>query len=638
MCGIAVILKTSSRGEVPARETSIPDAWLDALESRIAHRGPDEHGRFRDRVQRPDGSTIDVALVHRRLTILDARGGQQPMVVADPRGQCALVFNGCIYNHRDLRRSLMSSGVEFRSDHSDTEVLLLAWKQWGPDAFARLEGMFACAIWDGRTGDLLLARDRVGEKPLYWCRGRHQGASVFAIASTPTGLQSLSDLGLTLQRCSNEPPGESTRRWLRFGYSETDPTGVIANHPPAHWSIVAPSGPQPTPFSNQRFEVPPARNEHLDDDRVDRLLATAVASRLESDVPLGCFLSGGIDSSLIAANAMKAAGSLQTFSVRMPDARLDESRFAQTVADHLHTTHSTLDCEAHPAEDLTSLIQELGLPFGDSSLLPTYWVSRAARRHVKVALSGDGGDELFGGYDRHRAARYVDRLPAPLRAASASLAAMIPANSDPRSRRTRAARFAAAAARDGYRDLCSIFPTHLLDDLLGPCEAPDPQVLDGDDAVSHALWNDFHNYLPGDLLRKTDTASMSVALEVRCPFLESSLIAAAQRCPISQLMPGGVSKGLLRRVATRHLPVDITKRRKQGFAIPLGDWFRSNQGGLKTLLIDAIGSADPFPESRLGISINRRYVERLVHDHMLGLRDHAQRLYVLMVMAMWARG
>ncbi len=637
MCGIAAILKISSHGDTSPREAAIPEAWLDTLESRIAHRGPDEHGRLRDRVQRPDGSTIDIVLVHRRLTILDARGGQQPMVVTDPRGQCALIFNGCIYNHRDLRRNLIAAGVEFRSDHSDTEVLLLAWKQWGPEAFARLEGMFACAIWDGRTGDLLLARDRAGEKPLYWCRGVHQGAQVVAISSVPTALKVLPGLGLTLRPCSNESPGESTRRWLRFGYSETDPTGVIANHPPAHWSNVTPTGPQPIPFSIPRIEVPPVRNEPLDEGRVDHLLAAAVASRLESDVPLGCFLSGGIDSSLIAAHAMLAAGSLRTFNVRMPDARLDESPFAQAVADHLHTTHATLDCESRAADDLPTLIHQLGLPFGDSSLLPTYWVSRAARRHVKVALSGDGGDELFGGYDRHRAARYVDRLPAPLRAASAALAAMIPANSDPRSRRTRAARFAAAAARDGYRDLCSIFPSYMLDDLIGPREAPEPQVFEGDDAVSHALWTDFHNYLPGDLLRKTDTASMSVGLEVRCPFLDSSLAAAAQHCPISELMPGGIPKGLLRRVAARHLPADITQRRKQGFAIPIGDWFRSNHGGLKTLLIDAIGSADPFPQTLLGLTINRRYVERLVHEHMLGLRDHAQRLYVLMVMAMWAR-
>ncbi len=389
---------------------------------------------------------------------------------------------------------------------------------------------------------------------------------------------------------------------------------------------------------------------------IETLLDQAVARRLEADVPLGCFLSGGVDSSLIAYFAKRHKPDLMTFCVRMPDARYDESQHAQRVAHHLGTNHTTLEMSMNPADDLVHLIDILGQPFGDSSILPTYWVSKVAREHVKVALSGDGGDELFIGYERYMAA--------PILARHQRLWARIPSavlrKAHPTSKLAKFARLG-DMARDyptiGLAAMESIFTQAQIEELLplGPgsvgksnpgssadhtcdveharnaCSTP-PQ-RGGLTATAELRSLDLHNYLPYDLLRKVDTASMACALEVRCPFLDRDLAQAALAMPIEKLMPGGERKGLLRQIARKYLPAGIVDRPKMGFAIPIGEWFRDDFGGMKTLLLDHLQSTSPFGH----IELNQKVVQRFIDEHMSSKRDHSHRLFTLLTLSIWAK-
>ncbi|MBL9002531.1 MAG: asparagine synthase (glutamine-hydrolyzing) [Phycisphaerae bacterium] len=612
MCGIAGILRFTSDGGEPE---AIPDAWLDVLDRAIAHRGPDGAGRLRDRAILADGRAAEVALIHRRLTILDPKGGHQPMAWrgSNSREHAAILFNGLIYNHIDLRTALRAEGVVFSSDHSDTEALLHACRRWGVRrACERASDMFAFAYWDGRS--LTLARDRFGQKPLYWCDlpdGR-------AFASCAAALRNL----LRTAGVSAPPDPTITARWLRFGAWGDPPTRGLHSLPPG--STLNLTAPKP---SAERYTPPaPARDRPLTLDALDHALRSAVHARLEADVPLGCFLSGGVDSALIASYAKERIPNLETFTVRMPDPLLDESSEASATAAALGTRHHTLGCSPRPAEDLVRLISLLGLPLGDSSLLPAHWLAREVRRTATTALSGDGGDDLFAGYDRHAAAARVGPWN--------RLLALWPIGpgSRPSSRRSRAARLADACRHDGYLDLVSVFPRSMLR-TLGvevPRETPVPWT------VAEALSHDQARYLPDDLLIKSDGASMATALEVRSPFLDGVVADLSQRATIDSLMPGGRRKGLLRDLALRRLPVAVARRPKRGFAVPIGEWFRTDFGQMRTLLGDALHGTDPFPEHLLGLPINPAAARALMDEHDRRRRDHSQRLYTLLVLALWA--
>jgi asparagine synthase (glutamine-hydrolysing) len=642
MCGIAGILRVHARGTTPPpQDAAIPGLWLDLLDRHIAHRGPDGAGRFRDRARRADGATVDVALLHRRLAIIDREGGAQPMVAPSTGPEStdllAVTFNGCIYNHRDLRRELESLGHRFTTDHSDTEVLLHGQRAWGDEGLpSRLDGMFAYAIWQRAAASLILARDRVGEKPLYTAT---LAPGLYAFASTAAAVIALRERlrseGLVQGPLAPDPRGMAL--WLRFGGStlpmlqdidELD-IGVVARfgvHDLGNGAV--------SDFAQRvSFEDLPPRGEAptLTTDSLDALLNNAVTSRLEADVPLACFLSGGVDSSLIAAIAQRHLGNLATFTVQMPDPRYDESAAAAATAAFLGTRHQTLTCEPTPAADLVALTQQLGLPFGDSSLLPTHWLSRAVRQHAPVALSGDGGDELFAGYERHAAARWIARFGGLLR----NIPRAIGHAAHPTSRWSKVTRLS-DAARAGYEDLLAIFPRHELDLLLeGSAHLLPPSSTPVLDAPRH----DFRWYLPGDLMRKSDTASMAVALEVRAPMLATSLVRAALATSLDSLSPGGRRKGLLRALASRYLPRGVTDRPKMGFAIPVGEWLRSDFGGMRTLMLDHIGPAatDPFPEPILGLRLRRPRVDAMIQEHDSGQRDHAQRLYMLTTLAIWCQ-
>jgi asparagine synthase (glutamine-hydrolysing) len=622
MCGIAGIMRIQPAGAAPEPEVAIQEDWLDLLDASIAHRGPDGHGRFRDRAVRANGDIVDVALVHRRLSIIDHAGGHQPMVRIDPwsGGRIAVVFNGCIYNHRDLRRELASSGSRFESDHSDTEVIVEGWRRWREGVFNRLVGMFAITVWDSRDATLAHTRDDFGEKPLYILNSRRGEVCTVAFSSVPSAFSSLSRLLGTPEH--EVVRGSDLIEWLRYGARACPPRYGTTSVPPGSVWVYnggggGYGGASPRPMPEDTEPIP----TDLDD-----VLRHAVHSRVEADVPLGCFLSGGIDSGLVASYAKEVLPELRTFTVRMPDTRYDESEAAAATAKVLGTRHTTLDVDANPADDLVHLIRQLGLPFGDSSLLPTYWVCRAAAREVKVCLGGDGGDELFGGYERYRAVRWL-RLARLLR----PLAAISGEGSNPRSLRSKFARLADAAAHDGYADLLSIFPSSMLARLMpGQTPAESWPVLDGEDAIAV----DTVDYLPNDLLRKTDTASMAVPIEVRSPLLDPAVARLGLWVAPLSIVLVFRSKESLRELAEARLGDDIADRPKMGFAIPIGEWFRSDYGGMRTLLMDHLNQPEPFGEHTARFDM--RYVRRLIDEHMSGRRDHSQRLYMLLVLSIWS--
>jgi len=672
MCGIAGILRIHDPkdGQPPHPLEAIPEAWLDILDESIKHRGPDGQGRFRDRAVREDGMVVDVAFVHRRLSIIDHEGGHQPMVHdgerlrADltyqpgetpklahelcPASKCpglvAVVFNGCIYNHRELREELEGAGHVFETDHSDTEVLVHGWRAWGLYGVDEIDGMYAASFWDRSTGQIATARDLAGEKPLF----TEIVESGMVIASSLVQIVELQAVR------SNElvrPYLAGFDSWLQYGAEWIPPTPAYS-HSVWEW-CVRPPHPKRGGEVRRSTSIMARRRRRIGDrpswsvsefetGRLGKLIESAVTSRMDADVPLGVFLSGGIDSGLIAAIAKDARPDLRTFTVRMPLSSIDESEAATETASVLGIENTIIDCNVDPAADVVRLVEQMGMPFGDSSLLPTYWVARAARQHVKVALSGDGGDELFGGYRRHSINTTLRRWRHLLRIVPDALLD----RRHPSSRSAYLARLAIAARYLGYSELLSIFPTADLN-LLARVDGQDPVRYARFHIEDDPLREDFDNYLHDDLLRKTDTASMAVGLEVRAPFLARDLVEAALRTSLDVLMPNGERKGLLKQVARKYLPNHIVDRPKQGFAIPIGEWFRSDYGGMRQLLYDHIESADPFPGlGEAGVEIKMGFVRRMLREHDAAGekslnpwhgRDHSQRLYMLLVLSIWAK-
>ncbi len=627
MCGIAGIIQFDG--------PPISDDWVDALADELAHRGPDGLGGFRDDFEAADGVTVRVALVHTRLAVIDLQTGQQPMVsTVDGGGEgddpdlVSVIFNGCIYNHRELRVELEGHGRRFETDHSDTEVILRGYEEWGgKECVTRLDGMFAYAIYDRQRRTIMLARDRVGEKPLYFACYEVGTVQTLVFASTVPAILAVAKLlGVSNSvEIESDWLGEYLRdgycapialpqeniQLLKPGYSlQLDLTRCAAGSPTVYWE------------PKERRTLSATRGRDF-----ATLIRSAVHDRLEADVPLGCFLSGGLDSSLITKYALEKKPDLKTYCVRMPDARYDESVIAAEVAEHLKSDHMTLDIDqSNAAEDLVHLIEQLGMPFADSSILPTYWVSRAAREHVKVALSGDGGDELFLGYERFQGADWLRKYRAFL--------GLIPAGAllkyHPKSRWSKLGRLARAARGDGYRGLTGIIDGQLLPQLVAANTPKAPAPITG---IEGAQVYEFEHYLADDLLRKVDTAAMSVALEVRAPFLATEIVEEALATPIEELMPSGERKGLLKNIARQHLPAAIVDRPKMGFAIPLGEWFRSDQGNLRTLLEDHLQSVEPFP----GLDLNLSVVRRLLQEHLEKKRDHTHRLFALLTLSIHAK-
>ncbi|KIL97729.1 Asparagine synthetase glutamine-hydrolyzing [Paramagnetospirillum magnetotacticum MS-1] len=566
MCGIAGFVGDGDRD------------ILAAMAGAIAHRGPDGEGLWID----PERA---VHLAHRRLAVIDLEGGAQPMWSGD--GRIGVVFNGEIYNHRALRRDLESLGHVFASDHSDTEVLIHGWRQWGRDLPGRLNGMFAFAIHDRERGSLFLARDRFGEKPLYVV----ERPGLFAFASEISAL--LRHPGV---------PAEADALAIRkfFAYclfpAPHTPFKAIAKLPAGHWLELSLSGLTTERGCYWRFAIEPeetGRSETELAEELRALLDASVRDRLESDVPLGIFLSGGIDSSAMLALAARhrPAASLDGFSIGFTEASFDESAFARRMAAEVGCRHHVETCDLDAARrDLPDLLARLDEPSGDPSILPTSLLCRFARRSVTVALSGDGGDELFGGYDPLTALaasrRYRALVPGAVHPAIEALAGLLPPSDANMSLDFKIQRWLRGVGREpsmwlpGWMGALS--PSEI-DQVFGSRLAPEElyseaierwEACASPDPIDRALDYFTAFYLQDGILTKSDRASMQVALEVRAPFLDNDVADFARRLPSRFKVAGGQRKVLLKKAVRGLVPDALIDRPKKGFGIPLARWLR----------------------------------------------------------------
>ncbi|MEM9553851.1 MAG: asparagine synthase (glutamine-hydrolyzing) [Acidobacteriota bacterium] len=644
MCGIAGFVSPAASafsGPEQAREaTATLDARvLDAMIRSLAHRGPDGSGHH---------LAPGVALGHRRLAIVDLAGGAQPMSDlggdSDKTDGVWVTFNGEIYNHRALRRELPDA--PFRTA-SDTEVLVHGWRAWGESLLPRLNGQFAFGLWDASRRELVLARDRMGQKPLYWAPlGAAGPAAGLAFASEPKAL-------LTHPAIEPALDDESLVHYLTYEYfpGERTPYAGIRKLLPGHllrWRAAAPHDVDIRPWWTLPGEQAPAP-----DDAVERFLETfdrAVERRLMSDVPLGVFLSGGIDSSAVAAAlcTLRPARSVDTFAIGFDEESFDETPHARRVAEHLGTRHHEKRFRVRELRDvLPRILPLLDEPFGDPSLLPTYLLAAFTREHVTVALAGDGGDELLLGYapfDADWAARLVRPLPHPLLAAARRTAAWLPVDARNFSPQFIIERFLRGA---GHAD-ADRHPVWIGSVLPGDADDPvrpdlrrrlpfDAVLAPAREAFAasrhpHAAQRIGHQYcltyLPEDILYKVDRASMMRSLEVRAPFLDPELVELTARLPLRWKRRGRRSKVVLREAVAGRLPAEILRRPKKGFGIPVAAWLRAP---LRELLADTLGTA------RLQHSpiLEPKTVARLVNEHLRGRRNHAKVLWTLLVFELW---
>ena len=569
MCGIAGFLGAGDSAD------------LQRMTRRLTHRGPDAEGYF-------EKAGEGVFLGHRRLSIIDLAGGAQPMVSAD--GCLAIVFNGEIYNHAELRSELIAKGHVFATDHSDTEVLLHGWREWGAAMLSRLNGMWAFAIYDSRTRRLFLARDRFGKKPLYYFHRK----GTFAFASELTAL---------LQH-PLAPRNESEIARVKFLAHALIPaphSAIEGIHklPAAHHLTLGSGDSAPRIARYWRYTLEPEESQKSESalaGELLELLTRATRRRLVADVPLGIFLSGGLDSSTIAALAARdTQGSKpQTFTIGFNEPSFDESPFAALVAEFLGTDHHTdtlgLDAALEVMPRIFDLLDE---PQGDGSLLPTWLLCRFARRHVTVALSGDGGDELFAGYDPFRALRlaglYSKLVPRPLHSALRLLAARLPVSHanisldfkikrtlrglDHPSRLWNPVWLGALEPSELARVTESRFSIEeIYSEAIEAWES-----CSGTNPVDRTLQFYTEIYLQDGILAKADRASMMNSLEVRSPFLDIEVADFARRLPHHYKLRGKTTKYLLKRAVEGLLPHDIIYRSKKGFGTPTGSWLRSGR-------------------------------------------------------------
>ncbi len=620
MCGIAGFADTRhSSGSHREADFSLVHRMCEV----IRHRGPDDEGIHVE---------AGVGLGMRRLSIIDLSTGQQPIHNEDRA--VWLVFNGEIYNYRELRTELEAAGHQFYTQ-SDTETIVHAYEQWGEGAFARLRGMFGIALWDRRTQTLLLARDRSGMKPLHFTE---RGGRLYFGSE----IKSLIAAGAV----DREIDLEALDHYLSFLYAPRDRSLFkgVRKLPPGHflrwkggriavqqyWQIA-----DTEPFSGSGEDAAVA---------LRGVLADAVRSHMMSDVPLGAFLSGGVDSSIVVGLMAEAsARPVQTFSIGFDEPQFDELEHARTVARHFGTDHHEFVVRPDGLSILDRLIEHFDEPFADSSAIPTWYVSEIARRHVTVVLSGDGGDELFGGYDRYlphpRVARF-DRLPLPgARAIARAMWPLMPHGA-------RGKNFLRHVARDDngrYLDSISFYQpdekaalySHDVRHAIGSASAEDALGAQfarfaALPAHSRMMRFDFETYLPEDVLTKVDRMSMAHSIESRVPLLDNNVIDFAATLPASLKIHNGRRKHILKESVRDLLPPGIADRKKQGFGVPLGVWFR---GGLSDVFSDVLRSE----RTRQRGYFEPAFVDRMVQEHLAGTRDHTLRLWQLMVFELWHR-
>jgi asparagine synthase (glutamine-hydrolysing) len=617
----------------------------------LAHRGPDDQGTWID----PDGRVV---FGHRRLTVVDlSPQGHQPMVSTD--GRWVISFNGEIYNFAALRRQLVSQGLELRGS-SDTEVLLGAVQCWGIGrALEASEGMFALALWDRQLRQLHLVRDRFGEKPLYygWVGERLAFASELkSLHRLPEFRPELDRSAVALYLRHNCVPAPLTAyqgvRKLEPGQLVTFPGDARPGSLPA-----------PSAYWSARTAVEDARRRPLSGpperlvDEMETTLAEAVSARMVADVPVGAFLSGGVDSSLVVAlMQQRSERPVHTFTVGFADRAFDESEEAAAVAGHLGTDHTLLRVSDTDAADVIPQLPEIwDEPFGDVSQIPVLLVSRLARTQVTVALSGDAGDELFAGYNRHawleRVWRHASKLPDPVRQWTGAMLGRVPPELVERAGRatrvlpvgwqvrnpsTKVAKVGRVLSASGLEDAYFSLVSHweeaesmVLGSTPTSTMASDPSqwpALSG--MTEQMLWLDLVGYLPDDILVKVDRAAMATSLETRVPFLDRDVFDMAWRLPMDMKLRDGVTKWILRQVLYRHVPAALIDRPKMGFGLPIGSWLR---GPLRPWAEELLGDRrlrdqgllDPVP------------IRRAWQQHLSGRRDLAYELWDVLALQAW---
>jgi asparagine synthase (glutamine-hydrolysing) len=630
MCGICGVVDFSGR--------PVDEAAVTRMVKALHHRGPEATRIFRP--ARPAGAARRpaVALGHTRLKIIDLSDAANHPLANEDETVWAML-NGEIYNFSELRHELKAAGHQFRTE-GDTETIVHLYEEMGERCVERLDGMFALAVWDERRGRLFLARDRTGKKPLFY----HRGASCFAFGSEIKAL--LAHGGIP---CDISLP--ALPQLFVHGYVPNPATLYegIAQVPPAHALTVERGGEMRLrqywdwTFPERPLEI----DARAAAERLRELLTAAVRRRLVADVPLGAFLSGGLDSSIVVAiMAGLTPQPVKTFSIGFTgDASFDETGYAKRVAQRYGTAHTEFIVEPKAFDLLEHLVHVYDGPLGDSSAIPTYILSELTRRHVTVALTGDGGDELFAGYLRFAAGVLAARVPRLVFRLGRAATAQLPPVGGPRHPLRRAARFFRDADmpwRERFSSWISFFHRDL-HELLLPSLAPDPGRLDriayfrpyldavrGRSTLSQLLYLNAKTYLPDDLLVKMDRASMAHALETRSPFLDRELMDYVAALPDRFKLRGRTTKWLMREAFRSVLPREILTRGKMGFGVPLATWFRGElREPLQSLLL--------APTARLRQYLDGDYVRRLVEAHLAGRENLEHALWLLLTFEVWLR-
>jgi asparagine synthase (glutamine-hydrolysing) len=617
MCGIAGIWFKTGRTADALTSTA------DAIGSALRHRGPDAGKSW------TDGSN-QLLLIHRRLSILDlTEAGAQPMTSTD--GRFVIVYNGECYNFQELRDRLCKEGCQFKG-HSDTEVILEGCARWGIERIVpELNGMFAIAVWDKKERTLALARDPVGIKPLYygWVDENFVFGSELKAFRLVPGFRGAVDRN-------------SLGQFLRYSYIPA-PHSIfegIRKLPPGHllWVRNPAEHPEPKQFWSPKPFITGSRRRYTESsdavDALDELLRDAVSKQMISDVPLGAFLSGGVDSSTVVAMMQaQSHNPIRTFSIGFEEAAFNESRYAAAVAVHLKTEHRELVVTAKAALDLIpKLPQMFDEPLADASAIPTYFVSQLARQNVTVSLSGDGGDELFMGYDHcQQAWRRTQRIlgvPQALRKlGGAALSAMGLLSSN-----FKLSKYGAVLKQDTATSIYRAMASHWFDPGEVVIGLTASSAIAGEDAIGNSLdavtdW-DFCNYLPEDVLTKVDRASMAVSLESRVPLLDQRIVEFGLSLPVDLKICQGQNKWILRQVLHRYVPPSLIDRPKQGFTVPLGEWLR---GPLRDWAEELISA------KRLGDEgfLRQRVIRQKWNEHLSGQRNWDELLWSVLMFQAW---
>ncbi|QLC21419.1 amidotransferase 1, exosortase A system-associated [Parasphingopyxis sp. CP4] len=620
MCGLTGIFHLETAKPVdPDRVRAMTDV--------LAHRGPDGSGVW---------TAQGVGLGHRRLSVIDLEGGDQPM--ATPDGKLVTIFNGEIYNFQDLRRELESHGHVFQTN-SDTEAILHGWRQWGPNCIEHFHGMFTFALFDADAQTLFLGRDRLGVKPLYYAEVS-DGSLIFA--SELKGL-----LAHPLLR--RRPSEQAIEDYLAFGYVPDDACFVagVQKLPAGHFLLLQRGMPLPQPQQYWDVEFSPKRRkQQAAEEELTAHMTEAVRSRLVSDVPLGAFLSGGVDSSAVVALMAEASrGAVETCSIGFDQADHDETEYADMIAERFATNHRKRIVAADDFPLIDTLVEAFDEPFADASALPTYRVCELAREKVTVSLSGDGADEIFAGYRRHvfhageeRARRF---LPGALRKPIfGGLGAIYPKlDWAPQFLRAKSTlqglglsggeAYAQSVGVTAQATRAALYSETMQTALQGH-RAEDRYVRTMEnapaaDGLAAAQYADLKIWLPGDILTKVDRTSMAVSLEAREPLLDHRLVEFAATLPVKQRVRGGTGKWLMKQAMRRYLPEDILFRRKMGFVTPISAWFRGALASEATGLVSSTALAETE-------WFNRPVIKQVVEEHQSGRKEHGRLIWQLLML------